>query len=111
MEKFESVCNFASENKLNQYPAMIQHEFKIRFYGRTELAQEYFPNMHPIAARFYGRTELAQEYFPNMHPIAAWAKLKLWLSINPDLCYLTKLRVRSFTPAQVEEIVKILGEP
>lgn len=90
MEIFESVCNFASENKLNQYPAMTQHEFKIRFYGRTELAQEYFPNMHPIAA---------------------WAKLKLWLSINPDLCYLTKLRVRSFTPAQVEEIVKILGEP
>jgi hypothetical protein len=46
-----------------------------------------------------------------MHPIAAWAKLKLWLSINPDLCYLTKQKQRSFTPAQVEEIVKILGEP
>jgi hypothetical protein len=46
-----------------------------------------------------------------MHPIAAWAKLKLWLSINPDLCYLTKQKLRSFTSAQVEEIVKILGEP
>ena len=69
---------------------MVQHEFKIRFYGRTELAQEYFPNMHPIAA---------------------WAKLKRWLNINPDLCNLTKLKQRSFTPAQVEEIVRILGEP
>ncbi|MBR0181469.1 MAG: DUF4248 domain-containing protein [Prevotella sp.] len=69
---------------------MIQHEFKVRFYGRMELAQEYFPNMHPSAA---------------------WAKLKSWLSINPDLCYLTKLRLRSFTPSQVEEIVRILGEP
>ena len=90
MEKFKSMCNFASENKQILYPAMVQHEFKIRFYGRTELAQEYFPNMHPIAA---------------------WAKLKLWLSINPDLCYLTKQKQRSFTSAQVEEIVKILGEP
>ncbi len=90
MAKIEFMFNFASENKLNQYPAMKQHEFKIRFYGRTELAQEDFPNMHPIAA---------------------WAKLKLWRSINPDLCYLIKQKQRSFTSAQVEEIVKILGEP
>ena len=61
--------------------------------------------------RSYGRTELAQVYFPCMHPSAAWEKLKGWLLINPALRHLPTQRQRTFTPAEVRLIIGILGEP
>ena len=35
--------------------------------------------------RAYGRTELAQAYNPHLSPGAAWQKLSLWIHLYPDL--------------------------
>ena len=59
----------------------------------------------------YGRTELAQQYFPKLCPEAAWHKLRQWITINPVLSHLRELRRRTFTPAEVQLIYAELGEP
>lgn len=61
--------------------------------------------------RAYGRTELAQLYCPALNSQSAYRKLKMWLSINPQLNHLCALKQRSFTPAQVALIVDVIGEP
>ena len=54
--------------------------------------------------RSYGRTELAQLYNPCLTPKAAYRAVRL--------AELGKLPgSRSYTPAQVREIVEALGEP
>ena len=35
--------------------------------------------------RSFGRTELAQRYFPGLTPDGAWHKLRAWLRLNPRL--------------------------
>ena len=64
-----------------------------------------------IKSRTFGRTELAQLYFPLLTPAAAWRKLQLWLLLQPSLNHLACLRSRTFTPAQVKLIFEGLGEP
>lgn len=66
--------------------------------------------------RTYGRTELAQMYCPEMHPRAAFRKLMHWIDIYPHLNeqllahgYIP--HSRTYTPAQVKLIVEALGEP
>jgi hypothetical protein len=64
----------------------------------------------------YGRTELAQQYCPNITPDAAWRKLSQWIHHFPGLDERLAAngytsRCRSFTPAQVRLIVEALGEP
>jgi len=61
--------------------------------------------------RCYGRTELAQLYCPDILPQSAFRKFMSWLRLNPRLRTLAKRRERTFTPAQVARIVKELGEP
>jgi hypothetical protein len=66
--------------------------------------------------RSYGRTELAQLYNPCLTPKAAYRKLVGWIDHYPGLAVrlaeLGKLPgSRSYTPAQVREIVGALGEP
>ena len=66
--------------------------------------------------RCYGRTELAQLYNPCLTPKAAYRKLIGWIDHYPGLAVplaeLGKLPgSRSYTPAQVREIVEALGEP
>ncbi|MBR4782715.1 MAG: DUF4248 domain-containing protein [Bacteroidaceae bacterium] len=66
--------------------------------------------------RQYGRTELALVYFPHMTPQGAWHKLRQWLIINPTLRreLIEKkevCRLRGFTPKQVSLIIEELGEP
>lgn len=61
--------------------------------------------------RSYGRTELALLYFPHHCPDAAYRKLKSWLLLNPTLRPIAHSRQRTYTPLQVEEIVNQLGEP
>ena len=61
--------------------------------------------------RTYGRTELAQLYHPGITSQSAWRKLKKWFSINPQLQHLCRQHERSFTPSQVEKIIRVLGEP
>ena len=59
----------------------------------------------------YGRSELAQLYFPTLLQKSAWQKLKLWLTLNPALRSLANLPRRTFTPAEVQLIYAELGEP
>ena len=53
-----------------------------------------------------GRMELAQR-----QPRSAWLKLKSLLSEEPDLEHLTRLRRRTFLPAEVNIIYQHLGQP
>lgn len=73
-------------------------------------------NNGTFKVREYGRMELAQAYCPDIAPESAWKKLKKWIDLNPGLA--DRLRAlgydshtRSFTPAQVQTIVDAIGEP
>lgn len=65
--------------------------------------------------RTYGRTELAIEYNPQLSPRQAWRKLQQWIDHHPTLrrelqdmgCY----AMRTWPPAAVELVVERLGEP
>ena len=35
--------------------------------------------------RTFGRSELAQQYFPQISPMSAWRKFREWLVLNPSL--------------------------
>ena len=66
--------------------------------------------------RSYGKGELAQLYCPNITTSAARKKLMLWIHYHPNL--MDDLRSigysdisKTFTPAQVRLIVDALGEP
>ena len=61
--------------------------------------------------RTFGRSELAQCYFPTLKPMSAWEKFKEWLAFNPRLSSLLTLSRRTFTPAEVRLIYAELGEP
>lgn len=69
----------------------------------------------PFRIRAYGRTELAQAYSPGLSPGAAYGRLMKWIALSPGLA--ERLRglggggVRVWTPAQVAAIVDALGEP
>ncbi|MBR2229286.1 MAG: DUF4248 domain-containing protein [Prevotella sp.] len=58
-----------------------------------------------------GRTQLAQMYFPYIHPKSAWEKLRSLLLEDPALSHLTKLKRRTFLPAEVNIIYQHLGQP
>ena len=71
--------------------------------------------MNEFKIRAYGRMELAQLYSPELTDIAAYRKMKKWISLCPgllqrlyDLGYESKRR--SFTPLEVRVIVDALGE-
>jgi hypothetical protein len=59
----------------------------------------------------YGRTELAQLYFPAICPRAAWAKLRLYMIDDPRLSRLLISKRRSFLPIEVALIFDTLGRP
>ena len=58
-----------------------------------------------------GRMELAQRYFPYIQPRSAWLKLKSLLCEDPTLEHLTRLKRRTFLPAEVNIIYQHLGQP
>ena len=66
--------------------------------------------------RTYGRTELAQLYSPGLCPQAAFRKLNQWIDFHPTLrsslhALVASDKTRTYTPAQVRLIVEALGEP
>lgn len=73
-------------------------------------------DMEDFKIREYGRTQLAQMYCPDIMPESAWKKLKKWMERSPGLMQSLEAtgydqHSRSFTPAQVQLIVGALGEP
>jgi hypothetical protein len=72
--------------------------------------------MKSFKIRSYGRTELAQIYCPSMSSQSAYRKLSHWIDLYPGLrreldVLGTSSKSRSYTPAQVRLIVEALGEP
>ena len=66
--------------------------------------------------RAWGRTELAQAYFPAISPFSAWRKLHGWIALcRPLAKELERLgyncRRRTFTPREVAAIFHFIGEP
>lgn len=72
-------------------------------------------DLAPFRIRAYGRTELAEAYSPGITPEAAWRKLRRWIRRVPGLEEriggLGAGRPRHFSPAAVRSIVEALGEP
>ena len=71
----------------------------------------HFSILNSQLAKAMGRAELAQQYFPFIQPQSAWLKLKALLNEDPALCHLTKLKRRTFLPAEVNIIYQHLGQP
>ena len=72
--------------------------------------------MEPFKIRTYGRTELAQLYWPGLCPQAAFRKLSQLIDFHPTLrrelrALVPSDKVRTYTPAQVQLIYNALGEP
>ena len=61
--------------------------------------------------RTYGRTELAQAYFPNITPKSAWEKLRSLMATDEELSPLLSTGRRSFLPAEVASIFSHFGQP
>ena len=77
--------------------------------SQTAVSSANFPlTSSPSAC---GRTELAQMYFPYVLPQTAWQKLRGLLAADPALSHLTKLKRRTFLPAEVNIIYQSLGQP
>ena len=59
----------------------------------------------------YGRSELAQQYFPHLKQMSAWLNLKSLMLEYPELEALTQLSRRTFTPREVALLFDTLGAP
>lgn len=73
-------------------------------------------NKDNFKIREYGRMELAAKYCNCIMPESAWKKFRRWMHLYPGLMeQLAAIgyteRSRSFIPAQVRLIVDALGEP
>ena len=66
----------------------------------------------PFTIRTYGKSELALLYFrDSASKNCALKRLRNWFRINDRLRYLLAVQGRSFSPAQVQDIVDEEGPP
>ncbi len=77
---------------------------------RNHMTTEHF------TIRSYGRTELAQCYFPDLNPQVAYRKLQSWIDYYPHLRERLRAagcnpRCRVYMPVHVRMIVEAIGEP
>ena len=63
------------------------------------------------SAQSVGRTELAQQYFPDILPRSAWQKLKPLMLEDPELSGFVMQRRRTLLPSEVNIIYQRLGHP
>jgi hypothetical protein len=63
------------------------------------------------AGRFYGKSELALKYFPQLTPKSAWKKLKGFMLDHPDLAPLATMPRRTFTTRETALIFETFGLP
>ena len=75
--------------------------------GRRTLAT----NGTQESSKSFGRSELAQMYFPQLKPMSAWLRLKDLLSDDPALAPLLATGRRVFIPREVSLIFECLGTP
>ena len=72
--------------------------------------------METFEIRTYGRTELAQYYFPDLNSQVAYRKLQSWIDYYPHLreeldAVGGNPKNRTYMPSQVKLIVCAIGEP
>jgi hypothetical protein len=111
-------CNFVPSNKSLKFqcyttkiPTIMQqgNVLLTSKQSQTAVNSANFPLTSSPSA--FGRTELAQMYFPYVLPQTAWQKLRGLLAADPALSHLTKLKRRTFLPAEVNIIYQSLGQP
>lgn len=93
---------------------MAGQSFFCIFTSRKQM--EYNTVMEHFDIRAYGRTELAQCYFPALSPQVAYRKLQSWIDYYPNLrqrlvsagC---QPHSRMYMPVHVRMIVEAFGEP
>ena len=92
---------------------MSYYELYVFLSVRSLAYPDYFSYLCSMETtiKAYGRTELAQLYFPAICPRAAWAKLRLYMSDYPRLRKLLACRRRTFLPVEVSLIFDTLGRP
>ena len=61
--------------------------------------------------RAYGKSELAMLYFPGDSPENALKKLRCWFAKNKKLKHFVSREKKYYTPKQVRIIIEELGEP
>ena len=71
---------------------------------------------HPFKYRSYGKSELASLYLPNILPSSAMKGFNEWIATYPGLLDRLRasglaLRSKRYTPLQVKMITEALGEP
>ena len=74
------------------------------------------PENADFRIRSYGKSELAQLYLPNISPCAARRTFNSWIELSPGLSDRLKshgfsTKSHYYTPMQVRLIVDALGEP
>ncbi len=67
--------------------------------------------MNEFKIKSYGKSELAMMYAPELTESGALKRLKRWLQVNPRLPHLLKVKGGMYTPRQVQKIVDEVGEP
>ena len=68
-------------------------------------------NEEKFIIRAYAKSELAMLYLPKHSPTTALKLFKTWLEVNPRLRHLVKRSKHYYTPKQVAQIVREVGEP
>ena len=68
-------------------------------------------NTASMPVQVFGRTELAQQYFPRLTPRSAWQKFRALLIDDPTTAPLARQSRRTFMPAEVSLIYRSLGRP
>ena len=90
-----SVVNPTQKNSMEKKPETTEKKFRIKSYGKSELASLYMPEISPKSAA---------------------SELRKWIGKSPGLTEAlsaTGLRTKDkrYTPAQAELIVEAIGEP
>lgn len=80
------------------------------------MSRNNYPEDKKIPVKSYGFTELGLLYNPDLQPDSAAKAIKRWIAFNPSLTAALaeagwRKGQRKFTPLQIQEVFRFLGEP
>lgn len=80
------------------------------------MSRNNYPEDEKIPVKSYGFTELGLLYNPDLQPDSAAKAIKRWIAFNPSLTAALaeagwRKGQRKFTPLQIQEVFRFLGEP
>ena len=68
-------------------------------------------NEEKFKVRTYGKSELAMEFFPGSSKETAMKSLREWLRAHPELKDYINPKRHRYSPAQVKRICEVEGKP